>query len=298
MFRRLISAFIGISIFLLTCFGGQLAYTIAVLVVAGLGVAEFVKAQQQSRLEAQELPEPIRDGYGRFGWLNPLIAWSGLALPMVAYLLCIPNPWWRTPLALACGLIVLALAPVVFRAAYAGRALGRFRAGYGPFGFIYIGALFSSFVLLRGMPGRLAVPPFGEADYGAWVMLYVAVSVWATDTFAYFVGRTLGRHKLNQTLSPGKTVEGAIGGLVGGVLVGVAFGKWIHLPLQHGLVVGALAAIFGQLGDLFESALKRELNIKDFGNVLPGHGGSLDRFDSLLFVAPLAYLYLHFVVGL
>src|ERR1051326_909563 len=111
MLRRLISAFFGISIFLGTCFGGLVAYTIAALVVAGLGVAEFVKAQQQARLEAQELPEPFRDGYGRFGWLNPLIAWSGLALPVVAYLLCRSGSWWGTPFALACGAIVLLLAP-------------------------------------------------------------------------------------------------------------------------------------------------------------------------------------------
>ena len=298
MLRRLISAFFGISIFLGTCFGGLLSYTVAVLVVAGLGIAEFVKAQQEARLEAKDLPEPFRDGYGRFGWLNPLITWSGLTLPIAAYLLCMPHSWWRPLLALGCGVIVLLLAPMVFRAAYAGRALGRLRAGYGPFGFLYIGALFSTFVLLRSVPGRVHVAPFGEADQGAWVMLYVAVCVWATDTFAYFVGRGLGRHKLNPTLSPGKTVEGAIGGVVGGLLIGMAFGQWIGLPLPHGLAVGAIAAVFGQLGDLFESALKRELGIKDFGNVLPGHGGSLDRFDSLLFVAPLAYLYLHFIVGM
>ena len=129
-------------------------------------------------------------------------------------------------------------------------------------------------------------------------MLFVAVCVWSVDTFAYFFGRWFGKNKLAPQLSPGKTIEGSIGGLIGAILVGGAFGHWIHLPLMHGLAVGALAGVMGQVGDLFESALKREMGIKDFGRVLPGHGGALDRFDSLLFVAPLAYLYLHFVAGI
>jgi len=81
-------------------------------------------------------------------------------------------------------------------------------------------------------------------------------------------------------------------------LSGAGAGVTSWLRSSHGLAVGALAGVMGQVGDLFESALKRELGIKDFGRVLPGHGGALDRFDSLLFVAPLAYLYLHFVAGI
>ena len=124
-------------------------------------------------------------------------------------------------------------------------------------------------------------------------MLFVAVCVWATDTFAYFVGRGCGKHKLSPILSPAKTVEGAIGGLLGAVGVGIIFGLWIHLPIFRAVGVGLIAGIVGQIGDLFESALKRELGIKDFGSVMPGHGGALDRFDSLLFVAPFAYLFLN-----
>jgi phosphatidate cytidylyltransferase len=80
--------------------------------------------------------------------------------------------------------------------------------------------------------------------------------------------------------------------------VGAAFGIWIQLPWQHSLVVGLLAGLVGQIGDLFESALKREIGIKDFGQIMPGHGGLLDRVDSLLFVIPLAYLYLHLAAGI
>jgi phosphatidate cytidylyltransferase len=187
-------------------------------------------------------------------------------------------------------LIVCVLMWMTWHAARTGRALGWLRIYYGPVAYFYIGALFSSYVLLRSLPGRLTVAPFPEADRGAWIFLLVVVCVWATDTFAYFVGRAIGRRKLAPTLSPGKTIEGSLGGLLGALAVGTAFALWLRLPPSHGLVIGAIAGIAGQIGDLFESALKRELGIKDFGGILPGHGGILDRFDSLLFVAPLAYL--------
>jgi phosphatidate cytidylyltransferase len=198
--------------------------------------------------------------------------------------------------------VLLAIPPILFalltfRAAWTGSALGRLRRYNGLIGAVYIGLLLGSFVLLRDLGPRTRVAPFGTADRGAWLMLLVALCVWAEDTAAYFAGRSLGRHKLAPTLSPGKTVEGALGGLFGALIVGVSFGRWFGIPLQIGLVFGALAGTFGPLGDLWESALKRELGIKDFGAVMPGHGGALDRFDSLLFVAPLAYLYLRCIAG-
>src|SRR5207237_7126291 len=116
--------------------------------------------------------------------------------------------------------------------------------------------------------------------------------VWATDSFAYFAGRAFGRHKLAAAVSPGKTVEGALGGLAAALIVGAAGGQLLFVahsglsPVAFGLLVGGIAGVLGQVGDLFDSALKREIGIKDFGGILPGHGGVLDRFDSMLFVAP------------
>ena len=183
------------------------------------------------------------------------------------------------------------------------------RRWYGIIGFIYIGLLMSSLVWMRGVSFHYAqtsdlvsfnllnVAPFGLSEVGAWLMLFVAVCVWATDTGAYLFGKRFGRRKLAPSLSPGKTVEGSLGGIALALLTAALFGAWIHLPLVHSLVIGAIAGIMGQWGDLFESALKRELGLKDFGNIMPGHGGALDRFDSLLFVTPLAYCYLHFLAG-
>jgi phosphatidate cytidylyltransferase len=226
---------------------------------------------------------------------NPLLTLIGAAYPLsLFYGMHRPfRPYHPTVSdAFLLALPVLLFGLMTYRAARTGVALGRLRRWYGLFGAIYIGLSLGSFVLLRSLQPRIRVGPFGPEDRGAWLMLLVSVCVWATDTAAYFVGRGVGRRKLAPTLSPGKTVEGALGGLVGGLVAGGLFGAWLRLTPYDALTLGALAAVAGQIGDLWESALKRELGIKDFGAIMPGHGGALDRFDSLLFVAPLAYLYL------
>jgi phosphatidate cytidylyltransferase len=123
---------------------------------------------------------------------------------------------------------------------------------------------------------------------------------WGTDTGAYFVGSWFGKRgkaiPLAPHLSPKKSRQGAVGGLVTATLVSLAFGTWLGLPWYHCAVLGPLLGVLGQVGDLCESAMKRDLGIKDFGTLLPGHGGILDRFDSVLFTAPVAYYYLVLVI--
>ena len=124
----------------------------------------------------------------------------------------------------------------------------------------------------------------------AWV-LAVVLSTWAADSAAYLVGRAFGRHKLAPAVSPGKTVEGALGGLLAATLVSAAvFGVSGALPAWAGGLVGAGLGVCGQLGDLSESFLKRQAGVKDSGNLIPGHGGMLDRVDALLFAFPVALL--------
>ncbi|ABO50490.1 phosphatidate cytidylyltransferase [Desulforamulus reducens MI-1] len=129
-----------------------------------------------------------------------------------------------------------------------------------------------------------------ELENGFMWLLLLLAATWISDTFAYFVGRSLGRHKLAPVLSPKKTVEGAIGGVLGSALTAYIFGIY-----QQGgsvgivVVLGVLIGIAALLGDLVESALKRQAGIKDSGQIIPGHGGFMDRFDSLLFTAPLVY---------
>ncbi|MDR2163229.1 MAG: phosphatidate cytidylyltransferase [Clostridiales Family XIII bacterium] len=125
-----------------------------------------------------------------------------------------------------------------------------------------------------------------------WVWL-VIFSAFATDIFAYFTGRAIGRRKLAPVLSPRKTVEGSIGGVAGSVIVCGLFGHFA-MPefFAHCIVIGVLGGVVSQLGDITASAIKRKLGIKDYGNLIPGHGGLLDRIDSLIFTAPLVFIYL------
>jgi len=144
-------------------------------------------------------------------------------------------------------------------------------------------------------------PMKGDFNNGAsWLFVTLAIA-FGSDTVAYFFGRFLGKHKLYPAVSPKKTMEGAFGGLVGGVLATAGFGSlWLipELPIGHAVVLGICGSAVGQFGDLFESMLKRGYGVKDSGNLLPGHGGMLDRIDALLFVAPVVYYYATLVLGL
>lgn len=119
----------------------------------------------------------------------------------------------------------------------------------------------------------------------------VFIASFATDTFAYFVGSALGKHKLIPSVSPNKSVEGAIGGVVGCVIISILFMHLLNIAwdFRH-ILFFILVSIVGQFGDLFASKLKRQTGVKDFGKIMPGHGGFLDRFDSILFITPLIYI--------
>ena len=142
----------------------------------------------------------------------------------------------------------------------------------------------------QSLADRLALGWTPAAIGMAWV-LAVVLSTWGGDVAAYLAGRIFGRHKLAPIVSPGKTREGALGGLLTAMLVSAAvFGVSGVLPAWGGGLVGAVIGACGQLGDLSESFLKRQANVKDSGNLIPGHGGMLDRVDALLFAFPAALL--------
>lgn len=153
-------------------------------------------------------------------------------------------------------------------------------------GVFYIGWLLSHLLLIRQLP-----------YWGKEYTYLLFLTTWSIDNGAYVVGVTWGRHKAIPKVSPRKSIEGLVGGLVGGLLA-VFLLKWLflpHLSYIHSLGIGLSLGIIGQLGDLSESLLKREAKVKDIGKFLPGHGGVLDRFDSLLFTAPVLYYYIKFL---
>jgi phosphatidate cytidylyltransferase len=151
-------------------------------------------------------------------------------------------------------------------------------------GALYLGGL-------GGAIGALLLLP--PEPLGPWRVVLLLAIVMASDTFAFFVGHAVGRHRLAPALSPGKTVEGALGGIAGGVLGALAVRGWgpLELPLADATMLGAIVAGLGIVGDLDESLLKRWAGVKDSGSLFPGHGGALDRLDGLLFGAPILYYY-------
>ncbi len=126
----------------------------------------------------------------------------------------------------------------------------------------------------------------------------IMILMWTADTAAYYAGKNFGRHSLAPTISPKKTWEGVFGGIAGCLVISVIIGTWFGggLPAWHWLALGGIVGVVGPIGDLFESAIKRAAAVKDSGSMLPGHGGVLDRFDGLVFVAPVAASYL-FLLG-
>ncbi|WP_436877068.1 phosphatidate cytidylyltransferase [Mammaliicoccus sciuri] len=131
-------------------------------------------------------------------------------------------------------------------------------------------------------------------EHGLQFILFALLLVWLTDTGAYIFGRLFGKHKLWPLISPNKTIEGFIGGIFSSLIVAVIFGQYFDMDVSLWLLIPLtmLLSMFGQLGDLVESGLKRHFGVKDSGNIMPGHGGILDRFDSFIFVLPLLNLFL------
>lgn len=150
------------------------------------------------------------------------------------------------------------------------------------FGVIYVPVLMMFLYLVRGM------------EAGLYLLPLVFISAWGNDTCAYCVGMLIGKHKMSPKLSPKKSIEGFIGGVVGAALLGALYGWFIAVRVEevsiilYAVMCGA-AGMFSVIGDLTASAIKRDFSIKDYGRLIPGHGGVMDRFDSILFTAPVIY---------
>jgi phosphatidate cytidylyltransferase len=158
------------------------------------------------------------------------------------------------------------------------------------FGVIYVGYLFTFIPATRFLP---------QGEYLVWIIF---IGAWLTDTFAYFTGVKFGKRKIIPEVSPKKTVEGFIGGAVGCSLSILLFGIYMNqtgvldVHTIHFLMIGIICGVLAQIGDWSASAIKRYTGVKDFGTIMPGHGGVLDRFDSILMIAPFVYHYLIWVL--
>lgn len=168
-------------------------------------------------------------------------------------------------------------------------------AGGAVLGTLYVAWLASHLVALRELPLHTGAP----YELGFHAVAFAFVTTWMADTGAYLVGSLMGRHKLAPRISPGKSVEGALGGVAFAVGAGAWFAHAVmqgELAPAAGAALGGLAALVGLAGDLAESLMKRDAHVKDTSDAIPGHGGALDRFDSVLFSVPLLYYVLRFFV--
>lgn len=229
-----------------------------------------------------------------------------IPLGVHAHVLGLYDPNSRRSLGVVSLLVLVALlllALAIWRRGVAGKPLSAAATTF--FGVIYTGGTLSYGYAIANHEYAFAPSSLHLAGWaipsGGLLLLLPLFTTWASDIGAYAVGRTMGRRKLIPSVSPGKTVEGSIGGVVASMLVAWAYTAWVLSPATHlgftwrpvgVLAFGALISVAAQVGDLAESLLKREAGVKDSSNLLPGHGGILDRCDSLLFVLPFSYVVL------
>ncbi len=260
MFKtRVISACVFVPLILLATFFGGWLFTILMALIAIVGGYEF-----GNLLKAH--------GY-RFSL--PLYIVSCLCFMVFAY---VADGYNLIILALI--FILLAVHGILFVL----QRLSIEEAAVSFFGIYYI-----AFTLSTAVSMRL------HMEGGMFLIFLIFIIQWLTDSGAYIVGSTLGKHKLMPKISPKKSVEGAVGGIAVAVVAAVIFNLIFKvLPIGWLILVTVIASILGQIGDLVESAFKRWAGVKDSGNLIPGHGGVLDRFDSLLFIAPFLYIFLLF----
>jgi phosphatidate cytidylyltransferase len=228
-------------------------FLILVLMVIGLSLREYFHILQHVRLS-----------------VCTSVTWfAALALPIMAHF---GDARWLS-LTLFLSLVALTLS-IMLSATHAAHFFPMLV--YSVFGVLFIGWTLSHLILLRLLPA------------GPWYMLFLCAVVWVGDSAAMYVGKSLGQHKMAPVISPGKTWEGALGGVIGGVGTAVVSARfWLpDLVLWQWIVLGLCIAVAAQLSDLAESMLKRYAGVKDSGGLIPGHGGMLDRIDSLLFAAP------------
>jgi len=285
MLVRILTGVVGIPLaVVLIFFPGGLPFAIAMGVISILGAMEFYKGVRKTGARPVE--------------------WAGLAAVLF---FVISATTFRYSDRTTVGAIFPTALTLLLIASFCVEMVRRERSpiinvGTTVFGAIYVGWLISHLVVLRKVwliIGPMSIPHvptvpvrlFGPQEVGACLVMLTFLSTWACDTSAFFFGKAFGKTKIAPKLSPNKTVEGSIAGLIGTIVVASIGGWIIHLPWYHGLALGIIFGVLSQLGDLSESSLKRELDIKDFGTIVPGHGGILDRFDSLLFTGPAAYYY-------
>ncbi len=259
--QRITSALLGFPlVILILVFGNKIVVDIALAIIAILALSEYFHA-------VENVCKPIK-------WVGYVSCLS------ISFIHIIPEPYLQLTLSIFLPSIIIVLFLHVI--------LSNMKKTVKDIAYTFLGTfyivLFTMFVaFIDGMPdGKILI----------WYAIFAA---WGSDTFAYIVGKLIGKHHFSE-ISPKKTVEGSIGGVIGAVVLMMIYTYCVNTFLGmdysyiHILIFGIILSIVGQIGDFAASSIKREMKIKDYSNLIPGHGGMLDRIDSLIFLAPFAYV--------
>lgn len=279
--RRVLFGVIAAPIGVVVIFAGGAALAALLAIVSALAAWEFFRIARGSGLT------PLEDVGIPLAGVVPLFVHA-------RYLRL-----YEPPLSAMAIAVLAVLAIALFVRGVNGKPLGA--AASTVFGVVYTGGMLSFGYAIRYHPYVIETVrvPLGSVavSAGGLLLLLPILLTWASDIGAFFVGRALGKRKLMPSVSPGKTVAGAVGGLAATIVVGWLYARFVLTPttqlafVRGGVIAFAiLVSIAAQIGDLVESLLKREAGVKDSSHIIPGHGGVLDRFDSLLFVLPVAYV--------
>lgn len=278
MTTRIISGLIGLAILIFVVCSHQILLGIGIFICAVIGINEFYN----SVLNLGYRPVKPLGYIACFPIL--LIGLNGVLNKLDTYMELFKSVHYFSMAIFIC--ILILFANIIFHH----KTFNPIDISLTIFGMLYVPFLLSFVVLTRNL------------DYGLYYIWFIFIGAWGTDTFAYFTGVFFGKKKLMPSISPKKTLEGSVGGIAGCIIVTVLYGIIInnyidnHIIQSHLVIIGALNGIVAQIGDLGASAVKRYVNIKDFGSIIPGHGGILDRFDSILFIAPVVYFYISMYV--
>lgn len=256
---------------------GILLVLAALLTIISGGYVLFVTLLCISLLGMQELYKAMGVHTGQFGFLE-LSGYLGAVLYYGAMLLGFER------YGMMAVLLALVLIMFVYVFTYPKYTADQIMAAF--FGVLYVAVMLSFIYLTRSLPN------------GKFLVWLIFLCSWGCDTCAYCVGMLIGKHKMAPVLSPKKSVEGAVGGVLGAALLGVIYAAATQGQMLEYALICAVGALISMVGDLAASAIKRNQGIKDYGKLIPGHGGILDRFDSVIFTAPVIYYLAKMILGL
>ncbi len=262
MKQRIITAIVAIALFLPILIYGDIPFLILIYAMASIGLYELIKMKKM-----------------------PLMTISSLLSFLLVWILLLPDRYSsffemiqydKMDIVIIIAFLLLVITVI------SKNAFTFDDAAFLMLSSLYIGVAFYYFFGTR------------DGENGLLTILFVLITIWVTDSGAYFVGRSLGKRKLWPEISPNKTVEGFLGGVGSAIVVAILFYFFSNLDynISKLIVMALLISVFGQLGDLVQSAYKRHYGVKDSGNILPGHGGILDRFDSLIFILPILHFFI------